>query len=338
MGEAEELVRTGNERRERGDLDGAIADFTRALELDPRHLEALFFRGNARLAKRDLDGAILDYDAALAISEDASLTLNRGFARHAKGDLDGALADFNRTLELDPGKSAVYPPRALILHHQRKLDLAVADYSRALEVAPTDALTWCNRGMARKDLSDFEGAIADCTRSLELDPKDPEPWRIRGIARHRKGDFAGAVADYAKTLELNPAQAYVADDLALARQEGGLFCDACVRASGGGYPGNVTSLNGLGKTFYGESDRCSTCGSVVRTLWLILFFLPLIPLASWRLLYRDFKREAIGTRETFSARSVPFAWGQVFRTWLVGLLVVAAFAGGLVALIASKKP
>ena len=71
---------------------------------------------------------------------------------------------------------------------------------------------------------------------------------------------------------------------------------------------------------------------------LILFYLPLIPQGSYRLLYRDFTREAVGTRETFSARSVPFAWGQVLRTWLVGLLVVAAFTGGLVALVASKRP
>lgn len=338
-GGVEDWVRGGQERQDKGDLDGAIADFSKALELDPKNLEALFYRGNARLAKNDLDGAISDYDAGLLIApQEPSLYLNRGAARQDKGDLDGALADFGRSIEFGPLSPRAFRHRGILYHRQLKLELAVADYSRVLEIEPGDALTWTHRGMAKKDLQDFSGALVDCTRALELDPKDPTPWRIRGYVRHQKGDYRGAVDDYTRSLELDGKQPQVSADLAQARQAGGLFCEVCVKESSAGSPWNIQSMGGMGKTFYGDDRPCAHCGSVVRTLWIILFHLPLIPLGSYRVLSRSFTREAVGTREGFSARGVPMAWKQIFGTWMVGLLVVAAFAGGIVWLVKSKKP
>jgi tetratricopeptide (TPR) repeat protein len=52
----------GNAEKAKGDLDGAIADYTRAIELDPRSADAYFNRGNAKKAKGDLDGATADYN------------------------------------------------------------------------------------------------------------------------------------------------------------------------------------------------------------------------------------------------------------------------------------
>jgi len=50
-------------------LDGEIADYTRALELDPKLADAYY---------------------------------NRGIAKQAKGNVNGAIADFKQTLEIDP--------------------------------------------------------------------------------------------------------------------------------------------------------------------------------------------------------------------------------------------
>ena len=57
----------GNALSQKGDWDGAIADFTQILSIDPQSSAAFSARGAARQSKGDLDGAIKDYTQALAI-------------------------------------------------------------------------------------------------------------------------------------------------------------------------------------------------------------------------------------------------------------------------------
>jgi Flp pilus assembly protein TadD len=58
-------------------------------------------RGLAREAKGDHDGAVADYNRAIDLNpKDAGAYMNRGFAKQANGDQDGAIADYNRALEL----------------------------------------------------------------------------------------------------------------------------------------------------------------------------------------------------------------------------------------------
>src|SRR5204863_6387579 len=60
-------------------------------------------RGIAKLQKSDWDGAIADFDRALQFDPKlAQAYANRGDAKTEKGDFDGAIADFNRALQLNP--------------------------------------------------------------------------------------------------------------------------------------------------------------------------------------------------------------------------------------------
>src|SRR3984893_3137214 len=70
---AEEYNNRGLERQGKGDVDGAIEDYTRAISLKgkPVVMEAAYNnRANARLSKNDLDGAIADYGKAIEVAPD----------------------------------------------------------------------------------------------------------------------------------------------------------------------------------------------------------------------------------------------------------------------------
>src|SRR2546423_2805303 len=105
---AKDYVKRGLTRFSKGDLDGAIGDYSRAIELDPRHADAHLNRGKARRAKGDLDGAISDYETAIGIDpriahNNRDITQaysNRGFIRSNQMDLDGAISDFNRVIHV----------------------------------------------------------------------------------------------------------------------------------------------------------------------------------------------------------------------------------------------
>ena len=58
-------------------------------------------RGLAKEIKGDHDGAIADYNRAIELDPKQPRDyINRGFAKQAKGDVDSAIADYNRGLEL----------------------------------------------------------------------------------------------------------------------------------------------------------------------------------------------------------------------------------------------
>jgi tetratricopeptide (TPR) repeat protein len=59
-------------------------------------------RGIGKQAKGDLDGAIADYNRALELNPKyATAWQNRSVAKRAKGDVDGSNADYNRAIELN---------------------------------------------------------------------------------------------------------------------------------------------------------------------------------------------------------------------------------------------
>ena len=99
-----------------GDKPGAIADYSRAIELDPKSVEALN---------------------------------NRGTAKSEMGDKPGAIADFTRVIELDPSFVPAYINRAA-----EKLDLGdkpgvIADLSSAARRGHEGAQQWLrNNGVS----------------------------------------------------------------------------------------------------------------------------------------------------------------------------------------------
>jgi tetratricopeptide (TPR) repeat protein len=69
-----------------------------------------------KAAQKDLDGAIADYNKAIELnSTNPRAYNNRGVTQFDKGDWDGALSDYNRAIELD---STFYAPYAESRHRQ----------------------------------------------------------------------------------------------------------------------------------------------------------------------------------------------------------------------------
>jgi tetratricopeptide (TPR) repeat protein len=63
------------------DFDQAIADCSRAIEIDPTMAQAYFYRGLMRAKLEDFDEAIADFTKAVELDpHDGDAYINRGFA------------------------------------------------------------------------------------------------------------------------------------------------------------------------------------------------------------------------------------------------------------------
>lgn len=158
----------GMVRARLGDVDGAIADYSRARELGAPAGEVLFNRCQARISKRDYQGAIADCTAVIAENPShAGASFTRGNARWLAGDADQARADWVRAIEIEPD---------LI---QKVRMLTAIDSLPPLTAAAGPAS------------SDEPGAPSEPV----LRPLDSHALAARGLDRELRGDRLGAIAD-----------------------------------------------------------------------------------------------------------------------------------------------
>jgi tetratricopeptide (TPR) repeat protein len=209
------LAASGALKSASGDYDGAMADFSRALELDPQSADAYLQRADAKEKKGDDDGAIADFNQALTLEpKNVQAYLNRGTARKNNGDLDGALADFSQAIEIDPNNPAAYAHRAGARGIMDDANGEIADLTRVLELEPQDVKrrdtadfnrvvnAYLNRGSAEGAKGDLAAAVADYTHAIELIPdSSPIGYEARADSKNSQGDYDGAIADYSHVLK-----------------------------------------------------------------------------------------------------------------------------------------
>src|SRR3954470_12114946 len=92
---AEAFNLSGGRKRAQGDLDGALADYTKAIELKPDFAVAYSNRSLVRLARKDVTGALADLETAISLSPNvAEAYVNRAEIHKLRGDAAAALDDY----------------------------------------------------------------------------------------------------------------------------------------------------------------------------------------------------------------------------------------------------
>ena len=149
-----------------GDHDRAIADYDKAIKLDPDYALAYNNRGNAYVLQGDYKRAIANFDKTTKLNpDDAVAYCNLGVAyyrRNNSGDYEQAFANLDKATKLDSGYAQAYNNRGLIVHQARgDYDLAIADYDIAIALDRGHALAYYNRGEAYLHLKRWEEARRD---------------------------------------------------------------------------------------------------------------------------------------------------------------------------------
>lgn len=142
------------------DYDGAIADFTKAVQLKPDFADAYDFRAIAKGVKGDLQGQIADFTKAIEVKpDDAFAFLNRGLAKQDIKDMDGAIADWTKTIELKPDEPYAYNYRAAARRAKGDIDGANADHNKAIELTPVFEQANNIRPKATQATTELNGGI-----------------------------------------------------------------------------------------------------------------------------------------------------------------------------------
>ena len=140
--------------------------------------------------------AIAQFRRALEIDPNLFLTLvNLGMALSRQGRYDKAGEEFQRTIEIDPRGSRVHRELAHLLFLDGKAEEARAELELAIDIDPRDVVARDNLGAVLFKLGKIDEAITQFEAALAIDPKylagprqsGPRAGRARASRRrHRR--------------------------------------------------------------------------------------------------------------------------------------------------------
>ena len=205
----------GNALLQKGHVNEAIAQYQKALQINPNRADADINLGNALIRKGSVDEAIAHYQKALQIKPDfAGAYYNLGDALIRKGSVNEAIAQYQKALQIKPDYAEAHVNLGNALLQKGSVDEALAHYQRALQIKPDFAEAHYNLGDALIRKGSVDQAIAHFQRALEIDPDFAEAHINLGHALIRKGKMDEAIAHFQKALQVSPDYAEAQKSLA----------------------------------------------------------------------------------------------------------------------------
>jgi tetratricopeptide (TPR) repeat protein len=199
----------------------ACSEVISAAETPPeRRAQALLQRGAQRAAQRQYGRAVADFGRALRIDPNlARAYAERGSVHYQRGAFDRAVADYDAALALQPGLRDVAMQREAALHgRENEAANQLATLTRMITEDPRNAVLWNNRCWIRAVAGDeLEFALSDCNESIRLQPRNAEALDSRGLVHIKRGEFAAAVADYNAALAIEPGRGHYLYGRGIAR-------------------------------------------------------------------------------------------------------------------------
>ncbi len=175
---AEEFSSRGFQKFGKGDYQGAIADYTQAIKLNPDDDGAFHGRALSRYQLGDKRGAFSDYTQAIKLKKlklDSTIDFGFAYLYRGRGDIRSELGD--------------------------KLG-AIEDYTQAIKFMPFDSYTYVMRGRTRFEFGDNRGAMSDFDRAIKWSPDYAFAYENRGLFHAKLGDKLGAINDLQKSADL----------------------------------------------------------------------------------------------------------------------------------------
>jgi predicted O-linked N-acetylglucosamine transferase (SPINDLY family) len=183
--------------------DDAIADFDKAISLQPNYSEAFFNRGKSLAELKRYEEACAAYDRALALKPDlAGVWIARGNVSYQLRRYNDALASYDKALTLKPDLVEAWLGCGNVFFELKRYDEAIAAYDRALTLKPDLAEAWLGRGNLLNKISRKNDALAAHDRALTLKPDLAEAWVGRGWALFEINRPTEALAAFDKALAI----------------------------------------------------------------------------------------------------------------------------------------
>jgi tetratricopeptide (TPR) repeat protein/transglutaminase-like putative cysteine protease len=201
---AENVVDLGDQLFSQGDLDGAIEEYRKALQLQPDNIRAHRTLGDALFNKNVFDEAATEYREVIRLKPgDAEAHSSLGDVLSDR-DANGAIVEYREAIRLKPGYAPAHRSLGTALFYEGDFDQAIAEYNEAVRLNPDDPVAHYNFGDALFRKGDIDGAVREYRETLRLKPDDLQASYGLSSALLRTGAAAQVIDQMKKSITAAP--------------------------------------------------------------------------------------------------------------------------------------
>ncbi|MEH2466973.1 tetratricopeptide repeat protein [Nostoc sp.] len=130
----------------------------------------LLSQGQDKLNRQDYQGASKDYTEAIKIApKNINAYIKRGHAHHFLKDYQAAIKDYNQAIQIAPKNVQAYIKRGDARYSLKKYQAAIDDYTKAIRLSPDSVDAYKNRGFVyEKNLQNKQEAIKSYQKAATL--------------------------------------------------------------------------------------------------------------------------------------------------------------------------
>lgn len=192
-------------RSRMGLYNEALGDFEKAIEMRPNVPASYYSRGVTYFLNRQFEKSVSDFSQFLRLEpRQPEGYINRGTSKLYMNDTIAALEDYNRAIAVNPYWSDAYLRRGLLSLMRNQYSESIDDLSRTLSLDSTSAIAYFYRGIAKNNINDIRGSLFDFDKSIANDSTSAIAYFNRAIIRSSIGDYNRAIDDYTKVAQSNP--------------------------------------------------------------------------------------------------------------------------------------
>lgn len=156
-----------------GEMEKAEEDLTRAIEQDPEHSQAWFWRGMVRGRLGNISAGIADLSVFIKRHPDSSLAHTKRGVRYIwNGQLLEAEEDLKRAVALNPANAEAHDDLGVLLAQQQKIDKAIKHFKTTIRLDPSYQKGHHNLATALHLQGQAQAALYSINNSLQLSPND----------------------------------------------------------------------------------------------------------------------------------------------------------------------
>ena len=172
-----------------------------------------FRRAERAHSETQYEEAIANYDKAIELDPQDSGTYEwRAVAKIQLGRDQEAIDDYNKMIELNPCAYS-YDKLGKALLRLGRPQQAFAFFGKMIELFPDAPFGYTRRGNANYELGQYQEAIADLDMALQIDPRDVSTYVLRARAKEHLGDIEAAKGDFQKALTFLSPNALIIGDI-----------------------------------------------------------------------------------------------------------------------------
>ena len=187
------------------DMDRVLKGLDRLIAMLPQQADLYVKRGDANFMSRNFDAAIADFTRAIELDDTQDKAyFGRGMVLARNGQITEGIRDLDVYIKRHPDDSVAYTKRGVRHIWNGDHKSAETDLARAIEINPDNAEAHDDIGVVKA----MRGALADAARhfqtTLRLDPGYQKAYHNLSMVHYMTGDNAAALTAVDRSLKLRP--------------------------------------------------------------------------------------------------------------------------------------